>query len=289
MMDILSNPAGSLSIALAVGALIFVVSKFLRKKTGSTLIRDKWQHFELVEKESVTHNTRRFKFKLDSPTTRFGLPCGSHVMIKVSGNKIERPYTPTSSDDDLGFFELVVKIYQDGKLTPDLDKLNVGDYVQARGPLGMIHYKEPNLFIQNPRSRKIPCKQINMVAGGTGITPMLQVVTEIVKNPEDNTRCSLIFGNISADDILCQKELDDLQALAKRKGKEFNVYLTLDKAPENWTQGVGYVTTQMMEQQFYPACEDTVTLLCGPPIMVKILRNTLMEKMGHEKSRVLRF
>jgi len=288
-MDSFTEPQILVPAVLVVGALTYFALRSLGKKAGSTLNRDKWQQYELIEKENVTHNTRRFRFKLDKPTTRFGLPCGKHIMVRVAGNKTEKPYTPTSSDDDLGFFELVIKIYQDGKLTPSLDKLNVGDSIEARGPLGMINYKEPGLFIQNPRNKKIPCKQINMVAGGTGITPMLQVVTEIVNHPEDNTRCSLIFGNVSIDDVLCQKELTDLQELAKKKGKEFNVYLTLDKAPENWKQGSGYVTQQMLEGQFYPASDDTVTVLCGPPVMVKILRNTMMEKMGHDKSRVLRF
>jgi len=56
-----------------------------------------------------------------------------------NGSYCNRGVEFTYSDDDLGFFELVIKIYQDGKLTPSLDKLNVGDSIEARGPLGMIN------------------------------------------------------------------------------------------------------------------------------------------------------
>ena len=34
-----------------------------------------------------------------------------------------------------------------------------------------------------------------MVAGGTGLTPMLQVIKEILRNPEDKTSVHLIFAN----------------------------------------------------------------------------------------------
>ena len=53
----------------------------------------------------------------------------------------------------------------------------------------------------------IACAQI---AGGSGITPMLQVASEIVRNPDDKTQVSLIFGNVSDQDILLKKEIDDM-------------------------------------------------------------------------------
>ena len=51
-----------------------------------------------------------------------------------------------------------------------------------------------------------------MIASGTGITPMLQIIRAALKNPADNTRLSLIYANINVEDILLKKELDDLVA-----------------------------------------------------------------------------
>ncbi len=71
----------------------------------------------------------------------------------------------------------------------------------------------------------VTCKHIAMIAGGTGITPMMQIIREIAKHPADDTKISLIFGNVSVDDILLRKELEDV-----RKEHDFvNVYFTLDK------------------------------------------------------------
>ena len=53
-----------------------------------------------------------------------------------------------------------------------------------------------------------------MLAGGTGVTPMYQVANAILKNPADKTQITLLFANVSADDILIEDELTNLQALS---------------------------------------------------------------------------
>jgi cytochrome-b5 reductase len=53
-----------------------------------------------------------YRFSLYRPTAKLGLPIGQHISIQATiGDKvITRSYTPTSSDDDLGHFDLVVKV-----------------------------------------------------------------------------------------------------------------------------------------------------------------------------------
>lgn len=50
------------------------------------------------------------------------------------------------------------------------------------------------------------------IAGGSGITPMLQVASEIVSNPDDKTQVSLVFANQTEKDIILKKELDEMAA-----------------------------------------------------------------------------
>ncbi len=38
-------------------------------------------HFKLALKEKLSHNVRRFRFALQSPQHRFGLPTGKHVFL----------------------------------------------------------------------------------------------------------------------------------------------------------------------------------------------------------------
>jgi len=288
MNTLLASSASTqvLVMTFAALALGFLGYKFVTASfgAGQPLKRNKKQKYRLIKKESVTHNTRRFRFEVAS---RLGLPCGSHLMVSVDGNTIERPYTPTEERE--GYFDLMIKIYPDGKLTPLLDILEVGDYICGRGPLGMVRYAAPGVFIKRPKNVEIPCKNINMICGGTGITPMIQVLTEIFENPNDNTACRMIFGNITVDDILCFEEMEELQRKFKKAGKDFKIYYTLDKPPAQWDGGSGYVTPDMMTQQLFPGGKDTVSLLCGPPPMVRGCKNGLMDKLGHEKSRVISF
>lgn len=50
------------------------------------------------------------------------------------------------------------------------------------------------------------------IAGGSGLTPMLQVIKEIDRNPTDQTQVNFIFANQSVDDIILKKELDEIAA-----------------------------------------------------------------------------
>lgn len=65
------------------------------------------------------------------------------------------------------------------------------------------------------------CVAAGMLAGGTGVTPMYQVANAILKNPADKTKITLLFANVSADDILIEEELTNLQALSP----QFQVYI----------------------------------------------------------------
>lgn len=49
-----------------------------------------------------------------------------------------------------------------------------------------------------------------MIAGGTGITPMYQVAKALMTDKWEYTTISLIYANISEDDILMRRELDEL-------------------------------------------------------------------------------
>merc|ERR1719159_1670089 len=114
------------------------------------------------------------------------------------GKAPARPYTPITTNDQKGYFELMVKGYPSGVVSKHLCSLKAGDSVEVKGPFEKLPYKA------NMK------KRIGMVAGGSGITPMLQVLKEILKNPEDGTEVTLIYANQTPSDILLRKELDGL-------------------------------------------------------------------------------
>lgn len=100
-----------------------------------------------------------------------------------------------------------------------------------------------------------------MIAGGTGITPMLQIIRAIMKNPKDKTKVSLIYANVGFEDILLKSELDELVI---KHPKRFEVYYVLNNPPaQGWNGGVGFVTKDIIAQKI-PAPKPTMKLLmCG--------------------------
>lgn len=72
-----------------------------------------------------------------------------------------------------------------------------------------------------------------------------QLIRGIFKNPEDKTKVTLVFGNLTESDILLKRELDQL---ANTYPQRFKAFYLLDNAPKDagWaTQG--YVTKELLK------------------------------------------
>ncbi|XP_075711874.1 NADH-cytochrome b5 reductase 3 [Rhinoderma darwinii] len=250
----------------------------------------------LVDKEVISHDTRRFRFALPSPDHILGLPIGQHIYLsaRIDGNLVVRPYTPVSSDDDKGFVDLVVKIYfkdvhpkfpEGGKMSQYLEGLRVGETIDFRGPSGLLTYTEKGTFQIRP-DKKSPAvtkkvKQLGLIAGGTGITPMLQLIRAITKDKDDPTVCYLLFANQAEKDILLREELEEIRA----NYPSFKLWYTLDRAPENWDYSQGFVNEDMVKAFMPPPGDDVLILMCGPPPMIQYAINPSLDKLGYPQDR----
>ncbi|XP_054999027.1 NADH-cytochrome b5 reductase 2 [Sorex araneus] len=250
----------------------------------------------LIEKEEITHNTRRFRFKLPTPDHVLGLPVGHyvHLIASINDNIVTRPYTPVSSDDDQGFVDLIVKVYhkngshpEGGKMSQYLDNMKIGDCILFRGPTGRLVYNAPgdiSIRTQNacdPETRVFD--NLGMIAGGTGITPMLQLIRHIIKNPADKTKISLLFANQTEEDILVRTELEEI---AKTHEDQFKLWYTVDRPPADWEYSVGYVTADMIKMHLPLPGKSTLILLCGPPIMIQGTVLPSLMKLGYTEEMI---
>ncbi|KAK7964519.1 hypothetical protein PG996_007790 [Apiospora saccharicola] len=235
-----------------------------------------YQTLPLVQKILIAPNVYRFVFELPSPNDVVGLPIGQHVSIAgpaggEGAKSVSRSYTPVSNNSDKGVLELVIRCYPDGALTGGyLSKLEVGDEVQFRGPKGAMRYKRGL------------CQRIGMLAGGTGITPMYQLIRAICEDARDTTQVSLVYANRSEADMLLRKELEDF---ARRYPKNLRIHYLLDEAPAHgkWAGGVGRVNKEVMAKHFPAPSKDSKIMICGPPGMVKGATGALVE-LGFEKA-----
>jgi cytochrome-b5 reductase len=264
-----------------IGALLYFLRSFLAKaKKGLTALTPNYQNFQLIAKTDVSPNTILFRFKLPSDKHRLGLPVGSHCLLRCEdsdGKPVSRPYTPVSSDDELGFFELIVKVYPLGKMGQHLKALPVGKSIEVKGPLGEVRYNGSGKFViqRKKDGKKVPqnfvAKRVAMIAGGSGITPMLQIIRDVLKHPSDRTDLTLMFGNVTEPDILLRPELDKIA----RENKQFHLHYALDKPPAGWTGVSGYMDASKISKCLPAPAPDVLVLVCGPPMMLDFVGKQL--------------
>lgn len=245
--------------------------------------------------EAISHDAYRFRFKLPSAEHTLGLPVGKHVSLKfkdAEGKDVIRQYTPITSDEVKGYFDLVIKIYREGKMGPGkmgthLEAMEIGQTIDIRGPSGKLAYEGAGRFtIKRGRNevQDVTVKRVGLIAGGTGLTPMLQVARAVMDDASDNTELVMIFANQTEEDILLRKELEERAA----RHHNFKIVFTLDRPTDSWKGESGFVSAQMIDKHMFKPSADSLILFCGPPGMCGAMVKN-MEALDFSKTQYFQY
>ena len=258
---------------------------FLQSKAWSKAILDR--------KTIISSDTKIFTFKLNHDNQEVGLPTGQHLMLRLrdpaTREAIIRAYTPFSDGAQRGALDVLIKIYHDtperkgGMMTQALDALPLGHFVEFKGPVGHFEYRGNGLCIIGNRERKV--RRFIMICGGSGITPIWQVLRAILANKVDPTKCLVLDGNRAEEDILCKAELDAFAAENKEKCR---LIYALSKPPPAWTGIKGRLDRFLYEREAGKGTGDELVLICGPPPMEKSAREIFLE-MGWKQDDLVFF
>ncbi|CAJ2657185.1 unnamed protein product [Trifolium pratense] len=222
---------------------------YYRKNPKGCLDPKNFKEFKLVKKTQISPNAARFKFALPTPKSILGLPVGKNILVRgrdSQGEEVMRSYTPITLDSDIGYFELVVKMYPNGKMSHHFRQMKEGDNLAVKGP---------------------------------------KLIRAIVENPKDKTKVYLIYANVTVDDILLKEELD---RFANTFPHRFHVYHVLNKPPNEWNGGVGYISKEMIESHCPAPSPDIQILRCGPPPMNKAI-GTHLAALGYTSNMQFEF
>lgn len=253
-----------------------------------------WNKTLLHAKKPVSWDTRIFTFKLDHEEQSLGLPTGQHLMMRlrdpVTREAIIRSYTPISQTSQKGYVDVLIKIYADsqeragGKMTKALDAIPIGHTVDFKGPIGKFEYLGRGVCAVNGKQRNI--KKFYMICGGSGITPIFQVLRAVMQDKEDATHCTVLNGNRLVEDILCKEDLD---VFSKENPDRCNLLNTLTKGPEDWEGLRGRIGPELLEDHCKKGEEgECMVLICGPEALEKTVHKAL-EEMGWADGDVLFF
>lgn len=166
-------------------------------------------------------------------------------------------------------------------MTMALDSLPIGHPVEFKGPIGKFTYHGHGHCTISSKPRSI--KKFFMICGGSGITPIFQVLRVILDDPDDGTECVLLDGNRTQEDILCGDELGILVSKEgmREKGKgRFRLVHTLSKPTDSWTGLKGRVGKELLQNEIGRKKEgntEEMVLVCGPEALEKAVKKELTE------------
>jgi len=156
-----------------------------------------------------------------------------------------------------GYVDMTIR--KVGKVTNELFEGSVGKSFFMRGPYGngfeVSDYKGKELII---------------VAGGTGVSPVRGVINYFTQNLGEVTRLSVLTGFRSPDEILFQ---EDIKAWEQNQ----HYVCTVDKGCEGYTGNEGFVTDYIPKVEVSDA-KTAQAIVVGPPVMMQVAVKALLEK-----------
>jgi len=163
-------------------------------------------------------------------------------------------------------------------MSQHLDSLTIGSVLDIKGPLGHIEYQGKGHFMVSGKPKF--AKKLAMLAGGTGITPIYQIIQSVLSDPEDETEMFVVYANRTEDDILVREELEGWASKYKERLK---IWYVVEIAKEGWSYSTGFITEAVLREHI-PEGEvgESLALACGPPPMIQFALQPNLEKMGYD-------
>ena len=155
-----------------------------------------------------------------------------------------------------------------GNVSKALHELTAGDKIFIRGPFGTSF----------PVDDVMKGKDILFICGGIGLVPVRSAIQYVLDNRDDYGRIIILFGAKTPRERLFTDEFDQW-----RNAKNATLLQTVDLRDENWYGAEGVITTLLPLVKIDR--DNTVAVICGPPIMYKFVIITLLEA-GLKEDRI---
>lgn len=180
---------------------------------------------------------------------------GQYVHLTVPGTDQKRSFSFANPPEEADRLEFFIRILPEGAMSDYASgRAKAGDEVTITGPFGRFYLREPR-------------RPILMVAGGTGLAPMLSMLDHMVANGGPGHPIRLLYGVNREDELFA---LDRLEVYPG-KGLALDFEIALLEPGPNWDGGRGFVT-DLLHPDLLAAGEGCDVYICGPPPMIEAAR-----------------
>lgn len=222
---------------------------------------------EDVTEEAPDVKTFHLVFKDEKMRENFEFETGQFGEYSAFGHG-ECTFCIASASSRKGFIQCTFR--KSGKVTDALYNLEIGDTIGFRGPYGNTFDLET-----------MKGKNLVFVAGGIGLPPLRSLILTVLDNREDYGDITIVYGARTVKDLVYKEAL---KHWADRKDIKMITAVDPGGETDDWDGKVGFVPTVLEETA--PSAENTMAVVCGPPIMIKFSLQSL-EKLGFSKSDVI--
>ncbi len=228
------------------------------------LIAEKTYSLRLTALEALSPTTVRICGELPRNST-FGFHPGQYVNIKIPETGALRSYSMANDPATPSRLEFHVRLLADGQMSNFARRPGIVDStIEIAGPKGVFYLRDGNA-------------PILMVAGGTGLAPMVSMLHALASSDRAGLPIVLCFGVTRSDDLY---GVDVLNVLAKRL-PNLDVRLSTVEAGASWSGHKGFATDLIRQNDITP---QTRSYLCGPPPMIAAARKRLWSFGVDEKA-----
>ncbi len=223
---------------------------------------------KIVDIIDETPDTKTFRLELTNEEFKknFNFKAGQFAEYSVFGEG-ECTFCIASSPTR-DYIECSFK--QAGKVTAALRRLNLNDVIGFRGPYGNYFPLE-----------EMKGKNVLFIAGGIGLAPVRCLIWNVLDLRDEFKDITIIYGARSTTDLVYKRELEEWQSR-----KDIKTVVTVDPGGEtpSWTGEIGFVPSVV--EKCAPKSDDTIAIVCGPPIMIKFTMPVLT-KLGFEDDNII--
>jgi len=213
-----------------------------------------------IENEARDLKTFKLVFCKDEDRDDFKFTCGQFAMLSIPGAG-ESPIGIASSPLDEGYLQFTVKRYPTGVVTTVLHDMEEGARIGVRGPYGNTYPMD-----------EMEGKNVVIVGGGFAFTTLRSTIRYMLddKNRSRYKNITVVYGARSPGELIYKSELK-----AWEDRDDIDMFVTVDKGDENWKGREGFVPDVVKEVA--PSSKNAITLVCGPPIMLKYTMPPLLD------------
>ena len=170
------------------------------------------------------------------------------LFLEIGGIRTSRPYSISSQPNQVGYYDITIRRIENGLVSNYLlDEVKRGDTLISSGPAGNFYF--------NPLIHK---ETMVCIAGGSGITPFMSMIREIVECGLNRT-VYLFYGSKTTDDVIFR---DEIFHLAQRFE---NLHYTpvIEEPADAYIGACGFITRDVLRDVLVNI-DDKSFFICGP-------------------------